>query len=99
MMVEVKEAPAIGFGVPLNVFDRYVGAIEWAGEEPATGWLVRRAVWVVRGQHELQLFYEYCPFGEDACLLVNVVRTGLDIYVVEFWKVRFTAIQYLWCER
>ena len=99
MVIEVKEAPAIGFGVLLNVFDCYVGAIEWAREEPAAGWLVRRAVWVVRGQHELQLFHEYCSFGEGACLLVDVVRTWLYVYVVEFWKVRMAAIQYVWCER
>src|SRR6185369_15624800 len=96
VVVEVVITPAVGLSISLSVFDRHVGAVKGPREEPASGWFFLRTVREVGGQHELQFLHKYRSFGEHARLLVNVVRTRLDVDVMEFRKVCLATVQCVW---
>ena len=92
-MVKVVITPAAGVGVAFGVLYSDVGPVELAGKVTTSGRLGARAVSVLFRQRQLQFLQKDRAFREHAGLLIDVVRSRLDINVVKFREIRLAAIK------
>src|SRR6266436_3402757 len=99
MMVEIVVAPASGIGITLGILDGHVGSVKGPGEIAPPRRFHSGAIRFLPRQRELQLLEKNCPFGKHVRLLVNLVRTWLDIDIVKFRETGHAVIEGVGSER
>src|SRR5258708_1730990 len=93
MMVEIVVAPASGIGIPLGILDGHVGSVKGPGKIAPPRRFHSGAIRLLPWQRELQFLEKNCSFGKYVRLLVDLVRTRLDIDIVKFREAGHAVIE------